>query len=174
MSYPLGHTAAGLLLYRLFSPPGTPGWNWRDLAGVTVLANLPDLDIVAGLLAGNGNLFHRGPSHSLLFALALALLLPWRLSFSVASSYGRVFALCLLILLSHAALDGAVDREHLAFFWPWQPVRPHGQRGFAATFQEVAAVSQRDTIIATFSFLFLVSRSCWRNLLTAAGLVARR
>lgn len=164
MSYPLGHSAAGLVLYRYFLPAGGRGWNLKDLALVVCLTNLPDLDIVAGLCSGNGNLFHRGPTHNLFFAFLVALILPWWISFRNSTNYWRVFTLCFLLLLSHAALDGIVDPAHLAFFWPLQPFQPVGVRGFADTVQEVVAVSQKDTVIATIAFLLLFYRPLWTTI----------
>lgn len=174
MSYPLGHTAAGLLLYGISAPAGREGWKVRELALATFLANLPDLDIVVGLCLGNGNLFHRGPTHSLLFALLLSVLLPCCLSAGTYWRYWRRVAVCLAILLSHAALDGMIDHEHLAFFWPLQPSQHAGMRGFADTLQEAVAVSQKDMVVAGLSFFFFCYRSLWRNFRAVAGLAAGR
>lgn len=164
MSYPLGHTAAGFVLYRYFSPAGGRGWSLKDLLLVTCLTNLPDLDIVVGLCRGNGNLYHRGPTHSLFFALLVALILPWVISFRDTRKYWRVVTLCFLLLLSHAALDGISDHGHLAFLWPFQPYQAVGARGLVDTVREAVVVSQQDTLLATSAFLLLVCRPLWTSL----------
>jgi len=68
---PLGHTAIGLAIHEMSREKDcTVSW-WKIAAFVTVLANLPDWDVLLGLfLEGNGWTFHRGPTHSLVFALS--------------------------------------------------------------------------------------------------------
>lgn len=71
MASPVGHTLAGYLGYRLiplrFSQPLSQKWAW----GAVVLANLPDLDFLPGLLIGDAFAFHRRESHTLIAAIAV-------------------------------------------------------------------------------------------------------
>ena len=70
MPLPLGHTAIGLATYETVQPSDRHYSRWGTFVFITILANLPDVDILAGLLFhGNGNFFHRGPTHSIMFAI---------------------------------------------------------------------------------------------------------
>ena len=61
-----------------------PRCRWQRLAGTlwqarwgllacAIIANAPDLDFIPGLLMGAFNAFHHGPSHSLFWALLVAM-----------------------------------------------------------------------------------------------------
>lgn len=68
MASPLGHSLAGIALGRMFGVGGgTPSLKWYVFAAFA--ANAADLDFLPGLLIGNINRFHQGPTHS--FAAAL-------------------------------------------------------------------------------------------------------
>ena len=72
MPLPLGHTAIGLATYELANNYDSGLSRVKIFIFVTFLANIPDIDVFAGLLLeGNGNAFHRGPTHSILFAIVL-------------------------------------------------------------------------------------------------------
>ncbi len=120
MPFPLGHTAIGLTAYELNGQKAAPSqrvWGFLFIAG---LSNLPDLDMLAGLLAaGNGSLFHRGPTHSLLFALIMGYLaakaakrIPALPPFSVG--------LCSALILSHVLADMVFTRSPVSLFWPFE------------------------------------------------------
>ncbi len=73
MASPVGHSLSGLGLYllasagrggRLFPPAET--------AAVLMLSNLPDLDLLPGILVGDSSRWHHLATHSLLFAAALS------------------------------------------------------------------------------------------------------
>ncbi|HEX9108957.1 MAG TPA: metal-dependent hydrolase [Longimicrobiales bacterium] len=85
------------------------GWSRaRLLLFCTVVANLPDLDFIPGILAGDAGRFHRHATHSLLATLlfALACLLWARLRRRAAPGDAIRFAwLGLLVYGSHLALD---------------------------------------------------------------------
>ena len=111
MPLPLGHTAIGLAAYKTVDRDGEHVSPWKLAAWITVLANLPDIDIVLGLLAGgNGYLFHRGPTHSLLFALGAGLLASqaWRLSRRT----------CFAVVFSHVLADMVLTSAPVSLFWP--------------------------------------------------------
>jgi hypothetical protein len=50
MPFPIGHTAIGLAAYETVNANESHGPRWARILFVTVLANLPDLDIMVGLL----------------------------------------------------------------------------------------------------------------------------
>ena len=67
MPLPLGHAAIGLTAYDLCSRNDCGFSRWKLAFFIVLLANLPDIDILIGLLSqGNGNAFHRGPTHNML------------------------------------------------------------------------------------------------------------
>ena len=68
MPLPLGHAAIGLATHKLIFRNGSVTNNMVLAVFVTVLANLPDIDVLIGLLLrGNGMAFHRGSAHSFLW-----------------------------------------------------------------------------------------------------------
>ena len=74
MPLPLGHAAIGLATYETVKKEDPGSSRISIFLFITILANLPDVDVLVGLLThGNGSLFHRGPTHSLAFALASGL-----------------------------------------------------------------------------------------------------
>lgn len=105
MPSPVGHCLAGLCGY--FAAPGERGGRRAGitLAASVLLANLPDADAIAGLMAGAIAQFHRTASHSLTAVLATGLLagavFRWRTG-------GRAWAWGLwggCLYLSHLVLD---------------------------------------------------------------------
>jgi hypothetical protein len=76
---PIAHSLIGLAIgVAALRPRGKPArvtlrTRALPLLGFAALANAPDLDFVPGLLAGDLNRYHHGPSHSMLWALGFAL-----------------------------------------------------------------------------------------------------
>lgn len=127
MPLPLAHTAAGLVTYVIFGhgetvPPSKVSQTTLILLAVTA-ANAADLDFVPGILIGEPNRFHHGPSHSLLAAICIAALL-----FLASRPYVRevtpyrLFGLLTVAALSHPLLDFfSVDTAApfgVPLFWP--------------------------------------------------------
>jgi membrane-bound metal-dependent hydrolase YbcI (DUF457 family) len=73
MASPVGHSLSGLGLY-LLAGAGRGGrlFPAGDSAVVLLLSNLPDLDLLPGVLMGDSSLWHHLVTHSLFFALALS------------------------------------------------------------------------------------------------------
>jgi membrane-bound metal-dependent hydrolase YbcI (DUF457 family) len=99
MPLPIAHGMVGASLVALIHPSAGIK-NWKPMFWGFLLANSPDLDFAFAFLFGWKN-FHRGISHSLVFALAVAALIfvflrrkHWRIPFS-----------CALAFLSHTLLD---------------------------------------------------------------------
>ena len=105
MSLPLGHLAIGMTAYDICSDSVSVFRHWRTAALVAALANLPDIDMIIGLiLQGNGSAFHRGPTHSIVFALLMALLAAngWK----IMPQLPKIgFPVCFIIILSHLLAD---------------------------------------------------------------------
>lgn len=103
MATPLGHSLLGLGLSRLPGAHRVVGQPWRWYAFAILAANAPDLDLLPGLLVGDINRFHQGPSHSLLAALVFALLV----AVATGRSVGRLRLATgsTLLYVSHLVLD---------------------------------------------------------------------
>ena len=97
----------------------------RLLAAGAVVSILPDLDVVAFRLgipyaAAFG---HRGFSHSLLFALLVALA-GASLYRPLRSRFGRAFLFLFCATASHGVLDALTNGGlGIAFLWPWSTDR---------------------------------------------------
>jgi len=139
----LSHPAVVLGLGPAFGYPARPRRIW--LAGAAC-AVAPDIDAVGHWLGvPYGSLFgHRGLTHSLPFAAALALGLTLGLFGHSAEegSFLRIFLFLFLCAASHGVLDSMTDGgrgvaflapfDPERFFLPWRPIRvsPIGTRGF--------------------------------------------
>ena len=159
MPSPLGHTAAGLALYDLCFTSNGNGSLWRTLGCVLILANLPDIDVLLGLMVhGNGQVFHRGPTHSLLFALGMALLAcnAWR----CWSKIPRLrFLLCFLLILSHVVADAILTAYPVSFWWPFELHVSVGYSGWKEVATSVLFGAFRDLgIILTSAMLIFLNR----------------
>jgi len=120
MPLPLGHTAIGLAAYELGSHNNSLTSRLKLIIFLTILANLPDLDILVGLLVKcNGSAFHRGPSHSLFFALIMGFFASkaWRFSSHIPR---MKFGMCFLIVFSHVIGDILFTASPVSLFWPFE------------------------------------------------------
>lgn len=120
MPYPLGHTAIGLTTYEINGQKVSPSKRVWMAFYILLLSNLPDFDMLVGLLvAGNGSMFHRGPSHSLLFAVLMGYLASKAAKrFSIAPPFS--FGLCTGLILSHIIADMVFTDAPVSFFWPFE------------------------------------------------------
>jgi len=66
---PVAHSLAGAAVWSAKST----GRRWTGLAVALVAANLPDIDFLPGLASGNVNLYHHGPTHTLVALVAVCL-----------------------------------------------------------------------------------------------------
>ena len=135
MPLPLGHAAIGLVTNDLLT--GKSFASWRAALYLAVLANLPDVDVLAGLLLnGNGSAFHRGPTHSFLFAFlaGIAAANAWRI-------WPRIpklgFGTCFLVILSHVLGDLLLTGSPVSFSWPLETNCSQGSTGWFATLTAV-------------------------------------
>jgi len=135
------HAVAALALGTAFYRPGTAKRVW--VAGA-LASMLPDLDVL-GFRFGvaYGDFFgHRGFTHSLLFAAALAFLVAAALGPRTGLSPGPLGAYLFLAAASHGLLDALTDGglgvaffspfDNRRYFLPWRPiaVSPIGVRRF--------------------------------------------
>ena len=118
MPLPIGHAAIGFTTYS-FSGGREFGCNrWKVLLAVLILSNLPDIDVLLGIVfVGNENVFHRGPTHSLIFAF-----IGGSLAYGLCRLCSRLpklsFRICFLLVLSHIFADALFTSSPISFFWP--------------------------------------------------------
>ncbi len=98
-------------------------FSWRTLLLLVMLANLPDIDFLPGLLAGNPNQYHHHYfSHSLPFALVVGAVLAGHVSIKKGKKFWPYFLLFAGVCFSHVILDyfSADTSEPLGvpMFWP--------------------------------------------------------
>jgi inner membrane protein len=73
LATPIGHSILGICILRIAGKnPSANVWLWYGFA--IFAANAPDFDFLPGLIVGDINLFHQGPSHSIVAALIFGLL----------------------------------------------------------------------------------------------------
>lgn len=148
MPLPVAHSLAGGSLFVGLDADGRH-LSWKRALLAIILANAPDLDFLPGMLIGDPNRFHHGPSHSLGMAVFVAVLAagvaalgyrwPLRRGGSAPRGAGSAVAGTAMIVgllwTSHILLD-AVTADLLPpygvpllwplsseyfLFWPWFP-----------------------------------------------------
>ena len=163
MPLPFGHIAVGLATHDLCSRKTSALSRWELLIFVAVLSNLPDIDILIGLLLrDNGNAFHRGPTHSLLFALIMGFFASnaWKLS----SKIPRInLKNCFLIILSHVVADFFFTNCRVSFFWPFEVNWAGGFSNWGEVLKVVFLQPFHDTeIIMGCGLVIILKRSIGR------------
>ncbi len=117
MPYPIAHGLIGVSIVAAASSSecSVARNRWLLLLGF-VLGICPDFDFFLIWFFQFDKTWHRGFSHSLLFAFFVALLIT-----AFKGKHGvRTFMMCSLAISSHAVLDAAVSNKHgVPFFWPW-------------------------------------------------------
>lgn len=127
------HAFVGATLGQV-GPPTVP--RWRLATALAVLSVFPDLDVIGFRfhIPYSHWLGHRGLSHSLIFAVVVALIVA-RIEFrqlKLSSTHGwAVFGLCVIAIASHGVLDALTDGGlGIGFFLPFDsgryffPIRP--------------------------------------------------
>ena len=169
MPLPIGHTAIGLATFELASSQSAFK-RWKRFLFITVLANLPDIDVIIGLvLAWNGNAFHRGPTHSLLFALTAGFFM-WQIGRNWLKISKISFQLCFLLTLSHVLADAIFTRSPISFFWPLEVNWSSGHAGWTEVLHTVLLESYQDGwILLGCAIAVVVNRYAQRHLVSKDG-----
>lgn len=146
MPLPLGHAAIGLATYEL-SANRSAFKKWHRLVLIIILANLPDIDVVIGLFfRSDGNAFHRGPTHSLLFAVVMALLV-WSANQRWFKIPGISCRYCFLLIISHVLADAWLTSTPVSFFWPLEVNWSTGHASLSDVVNSIIFTSIRDAWI---------------------------
>jgi membrane-bound metal-dependent hydrolase YbcI (DUF457 family) len=144
MPLPLGHAAIGLATNEFCGQNQSAHHVWKRLAFVILLANLPDLDMLAGLmLRGDGYVFHRGPTHSLLFAVLMGWVAARAWGYWSRESSVSVLS-CVLIILSHVLADALFTSSPISFFWPLEVHWVSGECGWLDVIDSLVAQTWSD------------------------------
>ncbi len=123
MSSPVSHLACGFALYRILvaRDPQVAGLpKGSRLATAAVFSMMPDLDFVAGWLAGDFPAFHNNVSHSFAFGALACLLIAvlvttrWK-SIRFRPFWGFTFACYAL----HILVDYFTYGRGVMLFWPF-------------------------------------------------------
>jgi membrane-bound metal-dependent hydrolase YbcI (DUF457 family) len=118
MSSILAHGLASLAAYQaLRRPAGLPAGPGGVALGAA-LGLLPDVDVLARIALPD-YIAHRGPTHSLAFALGLSLLAALALSRGRPAALARAWAGLLAVCCAHPALDWLMGAgPGVPFWWP--------------------------------------------------------
>lgn len=156
MPFPIGHTAIGLAAYETAQTKPVCTSRTAQIIYITVLANLPDMDILFGLmLQGNGAAYHRGPTHSLLFALLFGVL-----ASQMYRLWPRIprlgFGLCGLLIFSHVAADMFLTTSPVSLFWPLEIYWYQGHSTWIQVIDMVLFQSIQDAGIAVAALAYIL------------------
>ena len=156
MPLPIGHTAIGLATYELSNNNNSALNNLKIFIFLTILANMPDFDVIFGLLIKwNGNAFHRGPTHSLIFALIMGFLASRAWKFS--SQIPRMsFDIYFLIILSHILADLFFTISPVSFFWPIEVSWSSGYSGWSDVLTSVFFRGYQDFVVIIGSAILII------------------
>ena len=157
MPLPLGHSAIGFATHCLISK-NTNSWNqWKLAVFIIILSNLPDIDVLFGLIfQSNGSVFHRGPTHSILFALIMGF---------AASKSSRLwsqipvisFKICFFLILSHVVADYFLTNSPVSSFWPFEVSWSTGNSGWVQVLHTVIFNAMEDAgILITCTSIIMV------------------
>ena len=163
MPLPLGHAAIGLTAHELYSKHTSVLHRWKVFLFVSVLANSPDVDILIGLLLqGNGNAFHRGPTHSFVFALLMGLLASetWKLWSQIPRFNFRI---CFLLVLTHLLADFFLTSSPISFLWPLEVNWSSGYSGWGEVINSVFFGTFHDAGIITGCGLVLILNAIFKR-----------
>jgi membrane-bound metal-dependent hydrolase YbcI (DUF457 family) len=164
MPLPLGHAAIGFATHSIITNDKGHLNKWKVAIFVVILSNLPDIDILFGLmLQNNGSAFHRGPTHSILFALILGFLASK--SWKLWSQIPRIkFKTCFMLILSHVIADYFLTNSPVSFYWPIEVSWSTGNSGWGHIFHTVLFDAIEDIGILFVCTLIIMSVIVFRRL----------
>ena len=156
MPLPLGHTAIGFATHSLTSHDDDFANKWQLAIMIIILSNLPDIDVIFGLiLHNNGSAFHRGPTHSILFAIIMGYIASklWKLCSRIPT---MDFKTCFMLIFSHVFADYLLTNSPVSFYWPFEVNWSVGHSGWREVFNSVLFDAVRDTGILVVCVLIIL------------------
>ena len=123
MPSPIAHLGVGYAIYRYFKhglPPDQR--NFREfpvqLASVMDLSLMPDLDVIPAIIFRDMNAYHNNFSHSLIFAIPVALLIAGVFHRIYRAGLWLWFLICLVSYDLHVIMDALTAERGVMMFWP--------------------------------------------------------
>jgi inner membrane protein len=163
MPLPLGHSAIGFAAHSLISNDESSFSKLRVAILIIILSNLPDIDVLFGLiLQNNGSAFHRGPTHSILFALIMG--------FAVSKSsklWSQIpeisFKSGFMLILSHVVADHFLTGSPVSFYWPFEVSWSTGNSGWGNVLHTVFLDAVEDTGILAVCIVVMMSAMIFKR-----------
>lgn len=173
MPLPLGHAVIGLTIHDMLTREESTLRSLKLACFTAILANLPDVDVLAGLLlAGNGSAFHRGPTHSILFALIMGAIIAW--ASKLYTPIPRIgFRLSFFIILSHVVADLLFTPSCVSLLWPLETNWAGGHSGWADVISAALLEHEQDFGIIMVCGALITLKRWVRNSYKPSGLPAR-
>ena len=164
MSLPLGHASLGLAAYDLTrkSADVSVFRQWKVFAIVIILSNLPDIDILLGLLySGNGELIHRGPTHSLLFAVIMggaytACARVWKNLPQIGFFHSS------FLIGTHLLADYIFTNGPLSLLWPFELSMSSGFLGWSDMVHAIFFRTANDISVIMICLTFIIMKRVCR------------
>ena len=156
MPLPLGHSAIGFAAHSLISNNKGNFNKWQMAIFIIILSNLPDIDVLFGLiLQNNGSAFHRGPTHSILFAFVMGY---------VASKSSKIwsyipvvsFKTCFILICSHVVADYLFTSSPVSFYWPIEVNFSTGNSGWSHVLHTVVFGAAQDAGILLVCTIIII------------------
>lgn len=163
MPFPLGHTAIGLAVYETSSQTSANHSRLASFLMIIFLCNLPDLDVLFGLIfQENGAAYHRGFTHSLVFALIAGWICSqlWRFKHGIPK---WPFMLCCALIFSHIMADMLFTATPVSLFWPLELHHTQGHSSWGQVFDMILFQSIRDVSIAIGAFFYIAVRRFFKR-----------
>jgi membrane-bound metal-dependent hydrolase YbcI (DUF457 family) len=163
MPLPLGHSAIGFATHSLISNDNGRFKKWQVAIFILILSNLPDIDILIGLiLQNNASVFHRGPTHSIFFALAMGF---------IASKFSKFwvqipvmnFKTCFILIISHVFADYFLTDSPVSLNWPFEVSWSTGDFGWSDVLHTVFFEAVEDTGILLVCICIIILAIIFRR-----------
>lgn len=157
MPLPLGHSAIGFATHSLISNDKGCCKKWQVAIFIVILSNLPDIDVLLGLiLQNNGSAFHRGPTHSILFALIMGFIASK--SSTLWSQIPMIsFKTSFCLIFSHVVADYFLTNSSVSFYWPFEVSWSTGNSGWGQVLHTVFFGAVEDAgILLTCTCIIMV------------------
>lgn len=116
MPFPIAHALLGVSIVKTWRANASPDTGTKDFLLGALLAICPDFDFFLIWILGLKGEYHRGPSHSILFAITIALII----SLLTDTPRLRRFFPYLSATLSHSLLDALTSKSlpGVMLLWP--------------------------------------------------------
>lgn len=123
MPSPIAHLGAGYAIYRYYKRnlPQDQNYFWKlplQMIMVTGLSMLPDLDVIPAIIFQDMRAYHNNFSHSILFAVPVALLVAGIFHRIYRSNFWLWFLICLVSYDLHVIMDALTADRGVMLFWP--------------------------------------------------------